>query len=109
MFLSLIIAASAPEPALENAKNDYSQSYGVWASINGSDCNYWLTDTGMNSKQLTEALKNGYEIARGIEILTSSDTPVRCVREARDAIQRAGIVKVRARLGTDKDRLQGIP
>jgi hypothetical protein len=109
MILALILAASAPETALQKDKHGYSQSYGVWVSMNGRICNYWLTDTGMNSKQLTDALKGGYEVRRGVEILTGADTPIRCVREARHAIKRAGIIRIRARPGTDKDRLQGIP
>lgn len=89
---------------------DFSQSYGVWVSAYQGQCAYWITDVGLSSRQLTDALKqNGYEVRKGAEILTDADTPVRCVRAATRAVRQAGFVNVRARLGTANDRMHGIP
>jgi len=107
MLLATLLATAALTPANEG---DFSQAYGVWISVDRRSCTYWLTDTGMNPRQLTDALaQNGYEVGRGAEILTTSDTPVRCVREATRAVRRAGFVSIRTRLGTEKDRMHGIP
>ena len=107
MLFDIFLAAAAMMPANQA---DFSQSYGVWVSVDRGKCTYWLTDTGMNDRQLTDALKQkGYEVKRGAEILTNGDTPVRCVREASRAVRRAGFASVRARLGTEKDRMHGIP
>ena len=100
---AITVLAAANQP-------DFSQSYGVWVSADKGRCAYWLTDVGLNSRQLTDVLKqSGYEVRRGAEILTDADTPVRCVREAARAARQAGFVNVRARLGTEKDRMHGIP
>jgi hypothetical protein len=107
MLLATLLATAALTPTIEA---DFSQSYRVWISVDQRSCTYWLTDTGMNPRQLTDALtQNGYEVGRGAEILTTSDTPVRCVREATRAVRRAGFVSIRTRLGTEKDRMHGIP
>lgn len=102
-LFSTAVLAAAGQP-------DFSQSYGVWVSANQGRCAYWITDVGLSSRQLTDALKqNGYEVGRGAEILTDADTPVLCVRKATRAVRRAGFVNVRARRGTEKDRMHGIP
>jgi hypothetical protein len=107
MLLATLFATAALTLANEA---DFSQSYRVWVSVDRRSCAYWLTDTGMNARQLTDALaQNGYESGRGAEVLTTSDTPVRCVREAKRAVRRAGFVSIRTRLGTEKDRMHGIP
>ena len=107
MLLAALLATAAPTPAEEAG---FSQNYRVWVSVDRRSCIYWLTDTGLNPRQLTDALThNGYEVGRGAETLTTSDTPVRCVRKAMRAIRRAGFVIFRARLGTEKDRIHGIP
>lgn len=107
MLVAALLATAAPTPAEEA---DFSQSYRVWVSVDRRSCIYWLTDTGLDPRQLTDALtQNGYEVGRGAEILTTSDTPVRCVREATRAVRRAGFVIIRPRLGTEKDRMHGIP
>ena len=107
MLLAALLATAAPM-AIDQA--DFSQSYGVWVSAVSGRCTYWLTDVGLNSDQLTDALKqNGYEVRRGVEILTDGDTPVKCVREAMRAVRLAGFTTFHARLGTEKDRMQGIP
>lgn len=107
MLLFTLLAIAALTPANEA---DFSQSYRIWISVERRGCAYWLTDTGMNPRQLSDALaQDGYEVGRGAEILTTADTPVRCVHEATRAVRRAGFVSIRARLGTEKDRMHGIP
>ena len=107
MLLATLLATAALAAPNEA---DFSQSYRVWVSADRRSCTYWLTDTGLNPRQLTDALtQNGYEVGRGAEVLTTSDTPVRCVREATRAVRRAGFVTIRTRLGTEKDRMHGIP
>jgi hypothetical protein len=80
-----------------------------WVSVDKDQCVYWLTDVGLDGRQLTDALSDGYQAQFGLEILTSSDTPRWCVAEARAAASKAGFTLIRARRGTDKDRLHGIP
>jgi hypothetical protein len=107
MLLATLLATAALTAPNEA---DFSQSYRVWVSADRRSCTYSLTDTGLNPGQLPDALtQNGYEVGRGAEVLTTSDTPVRCVREATRAIRRAGFVTIRTRLGTEKDRMHGIP
>lgn len=107
MLLATLLTAAALMPA--NQAN-FSQSYGVWISVDRGRCAYWLTDVGLDAHQLTDALKrNGYEVKRGAEILTDDDTLAQCVREATRAVRRAGFTSIRARLGTEKDRMHGIP
>jgi len=102
-LFSTAVLAAAYQP-------DFSQSYGVWVSADQGRCAYWITDVGLSSRQLTDTLEqNGYDVKRGAEILTNADTPVQCIREATRAVRKAGFVDVRARLGTEKDRLHGIP
>jgi hypothetical protein len=110
MLLELILAAvSASPPTPSPPAQDFSRSYGVWVSVDKGECIYWLTDVGLDAQQLTETLSENYQAQLGIEILTSRDTPKRCVTEARQAASRAGFTLIRARAGTDKDRLHGIP
>ena len=81
MLLATLLATAALTSPNEA---DFSQSYRVWVSADRRSCTYSLTDTGLNPRQLTDALtQNGYEVGRGAEVLTTPDTPVRCVRELR--------------------------
>jgi hypothetical protein len=96
-------------PAFGREVQDFSQAYGVWISTDKGHCIYWLTDVGLDAGQLADALTNSYETKRGLEILTSGDTPKRCVSDARAAAARAGFQLIRSRQGTEKDRLHGIP
>lgn len=86
-----------------------SRSYLVWVSVDDGECRYWLTDAGLDAKQLKDALSENYDPANGLEVLTSNDTPSRCVTKARRSAARAGFATVRVRLGTEKDRALGIP
>jgi hypothetical protein len=110
MLWSLFIAALfALTPTAGSAAQNFSQSYGVWVSVDDGECVYWLTDVGLNAQQLTDALSHDYQAQLGLEILTSRDTPRRCMAEARASASKAGFTLIRARRGTDKDRLHGIP
>ena len=110
MFRTLLLAAFVSwSSAVGKPNGNFSRSYGVWVSVDQGKCVYWLTDVGLNATQLTEALSNGYQTKLGIEILTSAETPARCVVEARGAVTKAGFTLMRSRRGTDKDRLHGIP
>jgi len=106
VMASLIGAASVGDAGHQDA---FAQSYGVFVSVDQKVCIYWLTDVGLSASQLKDALSDGYETSRGLEILTEKNTPARCVASAHDAALRAGFVKVRARLATAKDRMPGIP
>ena len=107
MLLATLFATAALTPVNEA---DFSQSYRVWVSVDRRSCTYWLTDTGLDFHQLADALmRDGYKVGRGAEILTASDTPVRCIRDATRAVRKAGFTSIRARPGTEKDRLHGIP
>ena len=110
MVWSLFVGALiALPPAAGPTAPDFSTSYGVWVSLDKGQCMYWLTDVGLDAQQLTDALSNDYQTKLGLEILTSPGTPRRCVAEARASASRAGFTIIRARRGTDKDRLHGIP
>ena len=109
MLWTLLLAAFASTPNASPTAQDFSRSYGVWVSVDKDQCVYWLTDVGLDGRQLTDALSDGYQAQFGLEILTSSDTPRWCVAEARAAASKAGFTLIRARRGTDKDRLHGIP
>lgn len=107
MLLAAFLMTGALMPV---DRSDFSESYAIWVSVDRERCIYWLTDTGLNSHQLTDALeRNGYEVRRGAEILTTDQTPVRCIDEATRAVKRAGFTSIRARRGTEKDRMRGIP
>lgn len=87
----------------------FSNSYRIAVSADGRACTYWLTDAGLDDRQLQDALKDGYDVDRGAEIISYPDTPARCVRRATLAVRRAGFTVIRARLGTEKDQMHGIP
>ena len=87
---------------------DFSQSYAVWVSVENGQCLYWLANAGLNGAQLTETLSKGYQQDLGLEILTSRNTPGKCVEEAQAAAAKAGFKLVRARAATEKDGLRGI-
>lgn len=105
MFWSVLLTTAFVSPPPE----EFSRSYGVWVSVDKGQCVYWPTDGGLDGRQLTEALGNGYRTELGLEILTSLDTPNRCVADATAAAGKDGFKVIRARRGTDKDRLHGIP
>lgn len=100
-----MVATAFASPPAER----FSRSYGVWVSVDKGQCIYWLTDVGLDARQLTDALGNGYQPQLSLEILTSVDTPNRCVTDAEAAAEKAGFKVIRARRGTDRDRLNGIP
>lgn len=67
-------------------------------------------DVGLPLGGLRDAIKrNGYDVERGAEILTSDEASPRCIRKAERALHAAGFTKIRVRVGDDKDRMQGIP
>ena len=109
LWTLFLIAVSASPPTASPPAQDFSRSYGVWVSVDKGECIYWLTDVGQDAQQLTETLSENYQPQLGLEILTTRDTPKRCVKEARVAASKAGFRLIRARRGTDKDRLHGIP
>ena len=110
MSFSLFVGALfALRPAASSTAPDFSRSYGVWVSVDKGECVYWLTDVGLDAQQLRDALSKNYQSQLGLEILTSRSTPKRCVAEARASASKAGFTLIRARRGTDKDRLHGIP
>ena len=110
MIYTLLSALLLPlEPPVAPLKH-FVGSYAVWLSANEGRCNFWLTDVGENSSQLTQSLSNGvYDKALGIELLTQRDTPRRCVRQGQLAASKAGFSKIRVRRGTQRDRSPGIP
>lgn len=109
-LLMLIATILATIFLVPTGPTDLSQGYRIWVSVDRGNCIYWLTDTGLNARQLTETLKrNGYEVGRGADILGNDVTPARCIRDATRAVRRAGFTDIHARPGTEKDRMHGIP
>jgi hypothetical protein len=106
MLLIFLLAMAGQRPTSVIA---FSNSYRIAVSADGRACTYWLTDAGLDIRQLRDALKDGYDVDRGAEILPNLNTPARCVRGATQAVRRAGFTSVRVRLGTEKDRMHGIP
>ena len=104
--LAVMVQAVTAIPAT-NA--DFSRSFVVWIATDHGHCNFFMTDAGEDADQLTETLRQNYDSTTGIEILTDSDTPRRCIATAQKAVKRAGFVQVRIRRGTDADRSPGIP
>jgi hypothetical protein len=109
MALILAALAACATSMRVPAEAEFSRSYAVWASFDDGRCIYFLTDAGLNAAQLTDELRGGYQKDAGLEILTSADTPARCVSKARRAALRAGFSAIRARRGTERDRQPGIP
>lgn len=88
---------------------DFSRSYVVWIKTDRGRCTFFMSDAGEDAHQLTETLRQNYNPSAGIEILTDSDTPRRCVAKAEKAVKRSGFSLFRVRRGTDADRSPGIP
>jgi hypothetical protein len=110
MFLALALLASAAQVTRSSPKEtDFSHSYVVWIATDRGRCTYFMTDAGEDADQLTETLRQNYDASAGIEILTVSDSPTRCVAKAEKAIKRAGFSRFRVRRGRDADRSPGIP
>ncbi|MEG3125640.1 hypothetical protein [Sphingomonas sp. GB1N7] len=95
------IASEAKHPAMPF---DFSQSYAVWAGSNQGRCYYSITDVLENAKQLTQTLRENYDLNGSIEILTSDGTPTRCAIKGVRAARKAGFRHVRSRVGTEGDR-----
>lgn len=111
MLMSITLLTAAMQIALNSAiaSFDFSRSYVVWATTAEGQCIYFLTDAGEEAKELTETLKRNYDANKGIEILTSDNTPNHCIARARKAVRNAGFTHFRVRRGTDADRSPGIP
>ena len=88
---------------------DFSNSYAVGASYNGARCTFAITDVIEDAQQLTQQLRNGYDVSTGVELLTFGDVPARCTKEGMKALRRAGFHHIRVRRGTDKDHFGGLP
>lgn len=107
MLIAILLASIFLPPTVPA---DLSQGYGIWVSVDRGSCIYWLTDAGLDARQLTETLKeHGYEAGRGADIILDDVVPARCIRDAERAVRRAGFTDVRVRPGTEKDRMHGIP
>ncbi len=111
MSLALALLASTAQVATGSSTYtmDLSRSYVVWIATDRGRCTFFMSDAGENADQLTETLRQNYNASAGIEILTDSDTPRRCVAKAEKAVKRAGFSLFRVRRGTDADRSPGIP
>lgn len=113
-LLAAALSQAADRPAPDF---DFSRSYVVWIAKDAvvwiakdaRPCIFFMTDAGENARQLADTLRRNYDPAAGIEILTNSDTPARCVSQARKAVRNGGFVNFRVRRGTDADRYPGIP
>lgn len=106
--LALLAAAAQSAAGPSTGNDDFSRSYVVWIATDAGKCSFFMTDAGEGADQLTETLRQNYNVAAGIEILTDRDTPRRCVAKAKKAVKRAGISRFRVRRGTDADRSPGI-
>jgi len=87
----------------------FRSSYGLFVSRDAGHCIYWLTDAGIDARQLRLKLAQEYDHARGLEVLTDPHTSRRCAERARRVAIAAGFRNVRIRLAEDKDRMPGIP
>jgi hypothetical protein len=107
--LALLASLMQATAAASVTDADFSRSYVVWIAVDEGHCTFFMTDVGEDAAQLTQTLRENYHPRNGIEILTSADTPSRCVRKAQRAVRRAGFSHFRVRRGTDADRSPGIP
>ena len=95
------IAAAQGGVSADKFRNSYSLDVGE----HGGRCLFFLTDTGMSAAEVTTSLKkDGYDTARGLEVLVTKTTPRKCGELGRKAAFEAGFKAVRVRLATDKDR-----
>jgi hypothetical protein len=111
MSFALALLASAAQATAGSSEEpvDFSRSYVVWIASDRGRCTFFMTDAGESADQLTETLRQNYDASAGIEILTQSGTPNRCIAKAEKAVKRAGFSRFRVRRGTDADRSPGIP
>lgn len=111
MSLALALLTSVAQVATGSSTDtmDFSRSYVVWIATDRGRCTFFMTDAGEDANQLTETLQQNYNASAGIEILTNSDTPRRCVAKAQKAAKRAGFSLFRVRRDMDADRSPGIP
>lgn len=107
--VTLLAAALSQSTDRPDPQFDFSRSYVVWIASEARRCSFFMTDVGENAKQLADTLRQNYDPAAGIEILTDADTPARCVSQARKAVRNGGFTNFRVRQGTDADRSPGIP
>ena len=106
LIASLVMAQArlAPPP------NDPPRWYRVFASMDRGRCGYAVTDVvGLSAKQLREQISEGYDRQNGFIILTNSETPSRCSREAKALITRLGFASVVVRPEQDADRSLDVP
>ena len=108
MLLAMLLLSAGPQVDEKRSAFDFSRSYSAWTSVVDGACIFFVTDAGLDARQLREELSD-YDKQAGIEILTSDDTPARCISKARSAVRKAGFQHVRVRPGTDADRSPGIP
>src|SRR5947209_5570377 len=73
-FASLALMAQAAKASPATIAN-FSRSYVVWIAPDHGPCTFFITDVGENANQLTETLRQNYDVTAGIEILFDGNTP----------------------------------
>lgn len=89
----------------------FKSAYSLFVTASAQRCTFWLTDVGITKpNDVTNALiKNGYDLRRDLEVLSTPETPPQCITRTEEAVREAGFVSIRSRAVSEKDRLQGRP
>jgi hypothetical protein len=104
---ALLMAASMACAQSSASGGKFTNSYGLDVGEIEGRCVFFLTDAGMSAAEVTKKLmRDGYDTARGLEVLLTETTPRKCGELGRKAALKAGFKAVRVRLATDKDRWQ---
>lgn len=107
--LAIVTAVATSSADVSPAPFHFSRSYGVWVGSYQGRCTYFLTDVGEDAEKLTHTLQEGYDITKGLEVLTNDYSLSGCAAGAVRAARKAGFKHVRIRRGAESDRLHGIP
>jgi len=111
IFTTFLLASLAARMQLDRAGQPHSADWGysVFAYGNDERCLYMLTHVGLDISELARALTGGYDYTRGMDVLTTSNTPRRCVKEAKRIAYKVGFKKVRVRLEADTSNTARLP
>ena len=104
---TLLVISSIAVAQDSGSGDKFTNSYGLDVGEQYGRCLFFLTDTGMSAAEVTAKLKeDGYDTARGLEVLLTEATPRKCGELGRKAALKAGFKAVRVRIATVKDRWQ---
>ena len=102
--LAFSVSAIARSARTDHREGRYfSRTCRVWVQGNDDACGYVVGDVSVKASELEAALRTETHKGNGVELLTSANTPLKCVKKFRRAAKLAGFSLFRTRRSTKQD------